>query len=227
MEISLSGRRVFLTGGSRGIGKRIGSVFMAAGADLTAPGRDELDLLSAKSIEDYIKANKDFKPDIFVHCAGINKLAGITELDRDMMQDVFQVNLYSAVQLLNAFAGSMKENRYGRILFISSLYAMVSKERRVAYSASKNALTGLAKTAALELAPYNIMVNLVAPGYVMTDMTKKNLSDKEIELIKEQIPTGRFQSEDDIASLAAFLCSDYNQSITGQLIAVDGGFTCR
>lgn len=227
MEISLNGRRVFLTGGSRGIGKRIGSFFLEAGADLTAPGRDELDLLSVKSIEDYIKANKDLKPDIFIHCAGINKLAGITEINPDIMQDVFQVNIYSATQLLNAFAGSMKEKMYGRILFVSSLYAMVSKERRVAYSASKNALTGLAKSIALELAPYNIMVNMVAPGYVMTDMTKKNLSEKEIELIKEQIPTGRFQSEDDIASLAAFLCSDYNQSITGQLIAVDGGFTCR
>ncbi len=227
MEISLSGRKVFLTGGSRGIGRKIGSVFLEAGADVTAPGRRELDLLSVKSIEDYIKANKDIMPDIFIHCAGINRLAGITEVTGDMMQDVFQVNLYSAVQLLNAFAESMKEKKYGRVLFISSLYAMVSKERRVAYSASKNALTGLAKTAALELAPYNIMVNLVAPGYVMTDMTKKNLSEEEIELIKKQIPTGRFQSEDDIAALAAFLCSDYNQSITGQLIAVDGGFTCR
>lgn len=227
MEISLSGRRVFLTGGSRGIGKRIGSVFQAAGAELTAPGREELDLLSAESIEDYLEANTELKPDIFIHCAGINKLAGITEIDRDTMQDVFQVNLYSAVRLLNAFAGSMKERGYGRILFISSLYAMVSKERRVAYSASKNALTGLAKSIALELAPYHIMVNLIAPGYVMTDMTKKNLSDQEIERIREQIPTGRFQTEDDIASLAAFLCSDYNQSITGQLIAVDGGFTCR
>lgn len=227
MEISYSGRRVFLTGGSRGIGKKIGAVFRAVGADLTAPGRDEMDLLSAKSIEDYIKAHQDLKPDIFIHCAGINKLAGITEIQRDMMQDVFQVNVFSAVQLLKNFAESMKEKRYGRILFVSSLYATVSKERRVAYSASKSALTGLAKTVALELAPYNIMVNLVAPGYVMTDMTKKNLSEEEIERIKSQIPTGRFQSEDDIASLAAFLCSDYNQSITGQLISVDGGFTCR
>lgn len=227
MEISLSGRSVFLTGGSRGIGKRIGEVFQAAGAELTAPGREELDLLSAGSIEEYIRSHQEVKPDIFIHCAGINRLAGITEIDRDILQDVFQVNLYSAVQLLNAFADSMKEKKYGRILFVSSLYAMVSKERRIAYSASKNALTGLAKTLALELAPYHVMVNLIAPGYVMTDMTRKNLSEQEIELIREQIPTGSFQSEDDIASLAAFLCSDYNRSITGQLIAVDGGFTCR
>ena len=104
---------------------------------------------------------------------------------------------------------------------------MVSRERRLAYSASKNACIGVVKTTALELAPYNIMVNAVAPGYVMTDMTKRNLSDKEIKEIECLIPTRRFQSEEDIASAVLFLCSDMNNSITGQVLAVDGGFLCR
>jgi 3-oxoacyl-[acyl-carrier protein] reductase len=116
---------------------------------------------------------------------------------------------------------------HGKIVLISSLYSMVTKERRIAYSSSKSALTGLMKTSALELAPYNILVNAVAPGYVMTDMTKKNLSAEEIKNIEQQIPTKRFQSEEDIASLVYFLCSEENKSITGQLIAVDGGYTLR
>ena len=77
------------------------------------------------------------------------------------------------------------------------------------------------------MAADQILVNAVAPGYVMTDMTRQNLSCQEIEDLTEKIPTGKFQSEMDVANLVCFLCSDLNQSITGQLISVDGGFTCR
>ena len=80
---------------------------------------------------------------------------------------------------------------------------------------------------AIELGENNILVNCVAPGYVMTDMTRKNLSETEIKNIESQMPTHRFQTTEDIANLTAFLCSDLNQSITGQLIAVDGGFICK
>ena len=80
---------------------------------------------------------------------------------------------------------------------------------------------------ALELAQDKILVNEVAPGYVMTDMTRQNLSEREIKEIEGQIPTGRFQSEEDIANMVAFLSSELNNSITGQLIAVDGGFLCK
>ena len=121
----------------------------------------------------------------------------------------------------------MRRRKKGKILLISSLYALISRERRIAYSSSKSALTGLMRTLALELAGDQILVNAVAPGYVMTDMTTQNLTQAEIASISAQIPTGRFQTEDDIAQLAAFLCSDANRSITGQLIAVDGGLTCR
>ena len=121
----------------------------------------------------------------------------------------------------------MKNQKWGRIVFISSLYGIVSRERRIAYSSSKNALNGLCKSLAIELGEDNILVNCVAPGYVMTDMTRKNLSEEEINAITNNIPTRRFQTTEDIANITAFLCSDLNQSITGQLIAVDGGFTCK
>lgn len=224
---TLYGRRVFITGASRGIGRCVKKSFEASRAQVLSPGRAEMDMSSPESVQEYIAQNGPLEADIFVHCAGINRLAGIDEIEQSLLEEVFQVNLYSAVSLLNAIASGMRERGWGRIVLISSLYSIVSKERRIAYSASKNALTGLAKTLTLELAPYNILTNCVAPGYIMTDMTKQNLSASDIESIQEKIPTGRFQSEQDVANLVMFLSSDLNQSITGQLIAVDGGFLCR
>lgn len=224
---ALPNRRVFITGASRGIGRCIKESFETAGAQVLSPGRAEMDLSNPESIQDYILRNSPLDADVFIHCAGVNRLADIGEIKQTLLEEVFQVNLYSVVALLSAIAPGMRERGWGRIVLISSLYSIVSKERRIAYSTSKNALTGLAKTLTLELAPYNILTNCVAPGYVMTDMTRQNLPPNEIQAIQEKIPTGRFQSEQDIANLAMFLCSDLNQSITGQLIAVDGGFLCR
>ena len=226
MQIDLTGRTAFLTGASRGIGKRIKEVLEAAGSTVLAPGRGELDLACPEQVAHYIEMHPH-EIDLFIHCAAINPLAGMEEIQLPLLLETFQVNLFSAVQLLRGYIGGMKRNGWGRVLFISSLYALISKERRIAYSASKSALTGLTRSLALEFGRENILVNAVAPGYVMTDMTEKNLSKAEIEAITAQIPQGRMQSEDDIANLVAFLCSDLNQSITGQLIAVDGGLTCR
>ncbi len=227
MEISFKGHTVFLTGAGRGIGRTIKEVFLENGAEVIAPSRQILDLADTYSIERYLASYDQKLPDIFVHCAGINTLAGIDEIDPHVMQDVMQVNCFSAVLLLQGFAKEMKARQFGRAVFLSSVYAVVSRERRAAYSASKNALTGIVKSAALEMAADQILVNAVAPGYVMTDMTRQNLSCQEIEDLTEKIPTGKFQSEMDVANLVCFLCSDLNQSITGQLISVDGGFTCR
>ena len=227
MEIDFTDKKVFLTGGSRGIGKKIKETMELAGAKVTAPTREELNLEDEKSVEKYLGENAGVNPDIIICCAGINRLAGIGEIEHNLVQQVFQVNCFSTIEICKKYTSYMRKKHSGKIIFVSSLYAMVSRERRIAYSASKNALNGLMKSMALELAPDNILVNAVAPGYVMTDMTKQNLSLEEIKKIEEQIPTGRFQSEEDIANMVAFLCSDLNNSVTGQLIAVDGGFLCR
>ncbi len=220
-------KTVFITGASRGIGFCIKKGFEKEGASVIAPLRNELDLSSQTSVREYIENNDLSKTDIFVHCAGVNIKAGIDEVNEEIMEDVFEVNLFSPISLLKPITDGMKKRKSGKIILISSLYAIVSKERRIAYSTSKNALTGLAKTLTLELAPYGILTNCVAPGYVMTDMTRNNLSEEEIIKIEDEIPTGRFQSEKEISDVVTFLCSDNNQSITGQLIAVDGGFLCK
>lgn len=224
---TLSGKIAFVTGGSRGIGKGICNALKKNGAEVIAPTRDELDLSDRISIEKYLGNHSLIRPDIFIHCAGINMLAGIDEISNEILDKVFQVNYYAPVQLLHEFTKTMKKKNYGRIVFVSSLYAIISRERRIAYSSSKNALTGLMKSMALEMADQNILVNCVAPGYVMTDMTRKNLSQEEIDDIQKNIPTHRFQTVDDIANMCLFLCSDMNKSITGQLIAVDGGFSIK
>lgn len=225
--INLQGKTAFVTGGSRGIGKCIVQMLRENGAVVIAPARSELDLSNLKNIQAYIEQHQDLKVDIFVHCAGVNELAGINEISQDLLSRVYDVNLFAPIHLLKAFVPHMQANSWGRVIFISSLYAIVSRERRIAYSSSKNALSGLCKSMAIELGADNILVNCVAPGYVMTDMTRKNLSEQEIHAIEEQMPTRRFQTTEDIANLTAFLCSDLNRSITGQLIVVDGGFTCK
>ena len=219
-------KTVFITGASRGIGLEIKKSFEDGGAKVIAPTRKEMDLSDPDSVEHYLNSINE-GVDIVVHCAGINLLSGIEEVTDDMMIESFNVNLLSALKIIKNYTAGMKERRFGRVVFISSLYSIVSRERRIAYSTTKTALLGLTRSLALELAPYNIMVNCVAPGYVMTDMTRINLSEEEIKKIEENIPTGRFQEAAEIGETVAFLCADTNKSITGQSIFVDGGFLCR
>lgn len=219
-------KTVFITGASRGIGLEIKEYFKARGANVIAPARSELDLSDSASVDEYLNLAKPAF-DIFIHCAGINTLSGIENVTDEIMLEAFNVNLLSAVKIIKYNAAGMKEKQFGRIVFISSLYSAVSRENRIAYSTTKTALLGLTRTLALELAPYNILVNCVAPGYVMTDMTRKNLSEEEIRKIESNIPTGRFQETTEIADAVGFLCSDLNKSITGQSLYVDGGFLCR
>ncbi|SFQ23946.1 Enoyl-(Acyl carrier protein) reductase [Lachnospiraceae bacterium XBB1006] len=226
MDFEFIGKTLFLTGGRGGIGSVIKDRFISAGATVIAPTSDELDLSKAESIAKYLKEN-DLLADMVIHAAGINELAGIIDVTEEVLYNVFQVNVFSFVELLKGLVPKMKEQSYGRIVGISSLYGIVSKEKRIPYSASKHAMTGLIKSTALELAENNILINGVAPGYVMTKMTEKNLSKEELDNLKNEIPTHRLQEAIEIADLCLFLCSSMNQSITGQIIPVDGGFTCR
>ena len=220
----LEGRKALITGGNRGIGLAIRRSFEEAGAHVLAPTREEMDMSSSSSIESYLsKIERDF--DIVVNCAGINILSPFEELEMNQMREIFQTNFFGVVQLMQGVLPHMRENRYGRVVNIESIYALISRERRVSYASSKSALSGLTRTLAVEYGPHNVLVNAVLPGYVMTDMTRKNLSPDEIAKICERIPLRRLSEPDEIAKLVLFLCSDQNTYITGQLIVADGGFT--
>jgi 3-oxoacyl-[acyl-carrier protein] reductase len=120
----------------------------------------------------------------------------------------------------------MMERRYGRIVNISSIWSVVSKPRRITYSASKSGLNGLTRTLAVELAPHNILVNAVAPGFVLTEMTRQNNTEADLDAICRTIPAQRLAQPEEIAEVVAFLCSEANSYLTGQTLLVDGGFTC-
>ena len=218
-------KTALITGSSRGIGLAIAKRLKKEGVCVLTPSRREMDLLSNSSIDFYLSKLK--KPiDIIVNNAGINLLASGTEVTDENIQDSIQVNLVAPLRLIRALAPQMISRKYGRIVNISSIWGMVTKPGRDTYSMSKSGLIGLTKTLAVELAPYNILVNAVAPGYVYTELTRKNNTEKELGVIKKNIPLKRLAQPSEIAELVAFLVSEKNTYLTGQAIVIDGGFTC-
>jgi NAD(P)-dependent dehydrogenase (short-subunit alcohol dehydrogenase family) len=221
----MKGRKALVTGASRGIGAAIASRFREAGASVLTPTRDELDLLSAQSLDAFLDRLAE-PVDILVNNAGINFLSDIIELDFKNLKDTIQVNLIAPLHLIHGLAKSMKKRGYGRILNISSIFGSVTKERRAIYSTTKSGLNGMTRTAAVELAPHGIIVNAIAPGYVDTELTRQNNSEEQLRIISETIPVRRLAQPAEIAEVAEFLCSERNSYITGQVIIADGGFIC-
>lgn len=151
----------------------------------------------------------------------MSDIDNISELDFNVMVDS---NLKGPLFLINKVSSRMKEKRFGRIVNISSIWGVRSKEFRTLYSMTKFGINGITKSLARELSEYNILVNSVSPGYVATEMTDKNVSPEEQLKIKQTIPLGRFAEPNEIAKLVSFLVSNDNSYITGQNIIIDGGF---
>lgn len=215
-----------ITGASRGIGAAIAARLQGEGIRVLSPLSKALDLSSSVSIDSYLSTLTQ-PIDILINNAGINRLGSIDEISSADFEAVVQINLLGHFRLTQGLVKGMKARKYGRIVNISSIWSLVSRERRVAYSATKAAINGLTRAQALELAPYNILVNALAPGYVNTDLTKKNNTSVELEAIATQIPLGRLAEPSEIAECVAFLCSPKNSYITGQVIAIDGGYLCK
>lgn len=220
-------RKVLVTGGSRGIGKAIAEKFREHGYEVAAPTRQELDLLNEKSIEDYVTAHKEEGFDVIVNNAGINDIHEVEDITDEEIERMMATNLVAPIKLLRGFTGSMKKNNYGRIVNIASIWAVVSKSGRLVYSATKNGIHGVTNTLAVELAENNILVNTVCPGFTMTELTVKNNTPEEIAHISADIPMKRMARPEEIAEVVYFLCSEQNTYLTGQKIAVDGGYTER
>jgi len=218
-------RTALITGSTGGIGKSITSS-LQENVNVISPTRKELDLSINSSIDDYI-SSLDVPIDIIVNCAGIHKAGNCEDLTTHDFQNILQINLIAPFQIISGLVKGMKERKYGRILNISSIWSVVSKEKRSIYSASKSGLDGLTRTLAIELAPFNILVNSIAPGYVDTKMIQLYNSEKELEKIKKIIPLGRFAKPNEIGELAKFMCSEKNSYITGQIIPIDGGYTIQ
>lgn len=215
-----------VTGASRGIGAAIIQRLMADGYNVLAPTRQEMDLESNTSIDAYLSHIKD-QIEILVNDAGINRISLLSDIKDQDVDDTLQINLIAPLRIIRAVSPHMQKNGFGRILNISSVWSVVSRAGRISYSMSKAALNGMTRSLAVELAPYNILVNAVAPGYVLTDLTRQNNSEAELETIRKTIPLQRLAEPQEIANTVAFLCSEQNTYLTGQTLVVDGGFTCQ
>lgn len=237
------GKTAIVTGGTRGIGKAIAELIQQLGGHVIVTGTSEksrdsfdrkrctyiqLDLSNQESIGAFLEKVKKIKNiDVLVNNAGINKIEPIDEIDVESWNKIIKVNLTGPMLVTRTVAALMKKRKTGRILNISSIWAVIGKEKRNSYSASKTGLLGLTRTTALDLAPYNILVNALCPGFTLTELTKSILSSSEIKRLSKEVPLGRFAKSEEIARIAVFLCSDKNTYITGQTITADGGFTIR
>jgi len=220
-------RTVLLTGGARGIGAAIAAEFRRHGHDVLAPTRAELNLASAEALEDFIRRCADQPVDILINNAGVNVLQRIETLDASAMQAMLQVNLISPVRLTQAFLPGMKERGWGRVLCVSSIFSLVTKEKRAAYSMTKAALNAFVRSLAVEYGPSGILANALCPGYVDSAMTRQNNSPEEIASISTAIPARRLAQPEEIARIAYFLGSDENTYLSGQAVVADGGFLCQ
>mgnify|MGYP001615757540 CR=1 FL=1 len=245
MEIDFTGKVVIVTGATRGIGKNIAENLSVLGATLLLTGTDKnqikamnkrlrcdsrtkyfyLDLLNDKSIREFLSDIKSYdKIDVCINNAGINRINYIYNISTKDWDEVIRVNLRGPFILSKEVANIMKKNRYGRIVNIASIFSVITREKRAVYTAAKAGLVGLTKTTAIDLAPYNILVNSVSPGFITTDLTKNILGKREMTRLKSSIPLGRLGAPEDVAGIVLFLSSDMNSYITGQNIIVDGGY---
>ena len=153
-------RKVFVTGGARGIGLAIANRFRLDGHDVWAPTRQELDLSEPGQVRAFLSDNP-LKVDVLVHCAGTNPLSPIDGFTLENWHRILDTNLTSALLLLQSATAHMKVGGWGRIVFVSSIYSFLSRPGRAGYGASKAGLNSLARTAALEYAPKGVLVNAI------------------------------------------------------------------
>jgi NAD(P)-dependent dehydrogenase (short-subunit alcohol dehydrogenase family) len=191
---------------------------------------EQLDMLDEESVSRFtlevMGALK--KIDILVNNAGINYIESIDEICEENWERILKVNLTGAMNLIKETANVMKKNSHGgKILNISSIFGVVSKEKRNSYSASKTGLIGLTRSSALDLARHNILVNALCPGFTNTELTASVLSQEEMISMASDVPLRRFAEVSEIATIAVFLVSDLNSYMTGQTLIADGGFTAK
>lgn len=244
----LKGKIAMVTGASRGIGRAIAIKLASLGATVVVNARANQ---TSNDLSDTLEAIKEFgndcavvygdvgsftdcekmvqeviakyeKIDILINNAGITRDGMMLKMSEDNFDSVIETNLKGVFNMCRHASGFMFRKRFGKIINISSVVGLIGNAGQANYAASKAGVIGLTKSLAKELAPVNVTVNAVCPGFIETAMTDK-LSDKVKENLLNAIPMKRFGLVDDVANLVVFLVSENSNYITGQAITVDGG----
>lgn len=249
--VLLKEKRALITGGTSGLGKQIALSFASHGASVAIFGTN---IERAKKTKEMLEQEKKFSEqqmcfdlvdvsnkkqvkngvdrllekwkgiDILVNCAGITRdklLLRMTEEDWDLVIDT---NLKSVYNVCHALVRPMMKMRQGKIINISSVIGLTGNPGQVNYSASKHGMVGFTRSLAKELAPRNVYVNCIAPGFFKTPMTEgSSLSEEQKEAFLKRIPMGRFGDPKELGNTALFLASHMSDYITGQVITIDGG----
>jgi 3-oxoacyl-[acyl-carrier protein] reductase len=248
LGLNLRGRVAVVTGGSRGIGRAVVGRLAEAGADVVINYvRDEAAALEAlRAAELYgvraavfrgdvsrvaeaealaLEASERFgRIDLLVCNAGLWEGAAVEEMSEELWSRALDTNLKGTWAICRAAVPLMKRRKFGRIVIVSSTAGQRGEAFYSNYAASKGGQISLTKSLAVELAPYGINVNAVAPGWVLTEMTAEALAEGDARRAAEaSIPLGRVAEPDDVARPVVFLCSDWARHITGEVLNVNGG----
>lgn len=220
-------KKALVTGASRGIGRAVALRLQTDGYEVLAPAHTELDLSDVANIDCFCDRYQNMHFDVLINNAGLNDIHNVEAVTEEELLRMMRVNLLAPLRLIRRIVPKMKQQHYGRIVNIGSIWGLVGKPGRTIYAATKHGIHGITQTLAVELAPYNILVNTVCPGFTLTDLTKKNNTPEQIKEISADIPLGRMARPEEQAALICFLAEECNTYITGQQIAVDGGYTAK
>ena len=253
-------KTVIITGGTSGIGLNLANFFYKKNFNIAIAGLTNkltvnnlkkkfkinkililnLDLIKKTNVKKFVKlTKKKFKRvDVLINCAGLQHVAPICKFSDKLWDYIIAINLTTPFKMIKETLPIMRKNKWGRIINISSVHGSVASQFKSGYVSSKHGLVGLTKVIALETAKENITCNAIGPGFVDTELVKKQirnlskkrgLSFKKISnnLLKEKHPSMNFIKKDDVSSLAYYLTTNQASQITGSNLIIDGGWTAQ
>jgi NAD(P)-dependent dehydrogenase (short-subunit alcohol dehydrogenase family) len=217
--------KVLITGSSRGLGNGILNTYAEQGYEVYGLWSESYNLSDYREIEEACNWVKTLKIDILINNAGINKIDSFLDINPEDYERIHRLNVYAPFRLCQTVLPHMILNKWGRIVNIGSVWGKLSKSGRASYSSSKFAIDGLTLALAAEFSNKGILANCICPGFIDTDMTRKNLGVSGINKMLERVPINRLANIQEIAEFVYWIGSDENTYVSGQNFAIDGGFS--